>query len=41
VCIDRRRTIIDRCPERHGDRVLFYGQDSEVAFEGIEVARLP
>lgn len=41
VCIDRRRTIIDRCPERHGDRLLFYGQDSDVMFEVVEIARLP
>ncbi len=24
VCIDNRRTLIDRCPERHGDQLLFY-----------------
>ena len=38
VCIDSRRTLIDRCPEQHGDRILFYGQDSDVVFEGVEIA---
>ena len=41
VCIDRRRTLIDRCPEQHGDRMFLYGQDSDVAFEIIEIAALP
>lgn len=41
VCIDRRRTLIDRCPERHGDRVLFYGQDSDITFHEVEIASLP
>jgi len=41
VCIDDRRTLIDRCPEWRGDRMLFYGQDSDVAFEVVEVAALP
>ena len=41
VCIDNRRTLIDRCPERCGDRVLLYGQDSDVTFEVVEIAALP
>ena len=41
VCIDGRRTLIDRCPERHGDRVLLYGLDTNVTFEAVEVAALP
>ena len=41
VCIDGRRTLIDRCPERHGDRVLLYGQDADVTFEVMEIATLP
>lgn len=32
VCIDHRRTIIDRCPERHGDRLLFYALNAGVSF---------
>jgi hypothetical protein len=41
VCIGRQRTLIDRCPERHGDKVLLYGQDGDVIFEVAEVAALP
>jgi hypothetical protein len=40
VCIDQRRTIIDQCPEKRGDRVYLYGQDAEVRFEVSEVAAL-
>ena len=40
VCIDRRRTLIGRCPEQRGDRMIFYGQDSDVAFEVVEIAAL-
>ena len=41
VCIDNRRMLINRCPERLGDRVLLYGQDSDVTFEVVEIAALP
>ena len=41
VCIDGRRTLIDRCPEQRGDRMLLYAQDSEVAFEVAGIAALP
>ena len=41
VCIDGRRTLIDRCPEQRGDRMLLYAHDSEVAFEVAEIAALP
>ena len=41
VCIDGRRTLIDRCPERRGDRMLLYAQDSGVTFEVAEIAALP
>ncbi len=40
VCIDGRRTLIDRCPERRGDKVFFYGQDSDVTFEMLEFTTL-
>jgi hypothetical protein len=40
VCIDGRRTLVDRCPERRGAALLLYGQDAEVAFEIAEVAAL-
>jgi len=33
VCIDHRRTIIDRCPERHGERLIFYALNGGVRFE--------
>jgi hypothetical protein len=33
VCIDHRRTIIDRCPERHGNRLLCYALDGGASFE--------
>ena len=41
VCIDGHRTLIDRCPEQRGGRMLLYAQDSEVAFEVAEIAALP
>jgi len=40
VCIDDRRTLINRCPERSGDRVYFHGQDSNVVFEIVEIVSL-
>jgi beta-fructofuranosidase len=40
VCVGGHTTLIDRCPERRGDRVLFYGQDSAVTFEAVEIAEL-
>lgn len=30
VCIDKRRTLIDRCPEQRGDRLFVYSLDSRV-----------
>ena len=41
VSIDRRRTLIDRCPEQCGARMLLYGLDSDVTFEVVEIASLP
>jgi hypothetical protein len=40
VCIDGRRTLVDRCPERQGETMLLYGQDGEVAFEIAEMESL-
>jgi hypothetical protein len=37
VCIDHRRTLIDRCPERHGDRLLFYALNAQIGFENVDV----
>jgi len=41
VCIDGSRTLIDRCPERRGDKLLLYAQDSAVTFEVVAIAALP
>jgi hypothetical protein len=41
VCIDGRRTLIDRCPGQRGTRVLFYAEDSAVTFDVVEIAALP
>ncbi len=40
VCIDNRRTLIDRCIEHKGTYVYFYGQDSSVKFEVLEVEKI-
>jgi hypothetical protein len=40
VCINGRRTLIDRCPERRGPQLYIYGQDSEVSIEIEVVAKL-
>jgi hypothetical protein len=40
VCIDGRRTLLDRCPQRRGDQVLVYAEDAEVTFEVVEVTAL-
>ena len=40
VCIDGRRTLTDRCPERRGQTMLLYGQDGEVAFEIAQAVSL-
>lgn len=40
VCIDDRRTLIDRCPEQYGQQLFLYAQDSEVTFEVVEIQAL-
>lgn len=40
VCIDERRCLIDRCPELKGERLLFFCQNGQVAFESVQVRRL-
>ena len=40
VCIDERRCLIDRCPALKGERLFFYCQNGQVAFESIEVRRI-
>ncbi|HEX5690854.1 MAG TPA: hypothetical protein VFX76_12665, partial [Roseiflexaceae bacterium] len=40
VCIDGRRTLIDRCPERRGPKLLLYAEDSQVTFDIAEITAL-
>lgn len=40
VCIDGRRTLIDRCPQRRGTQVVMYAEEAEVTFEMVEVTAL-
>jgi beta-fructofuranosidase len=40
VCIDGRCCIVNRCPERRGDRLFFFAQDTGVVFEQVEVRPL-
>ena len=40
VCIDHRRTLINRQAASDGDRLFFYCQDGAATFEGIEVRPL-
>jgi beta-fructofuranosidase len=40
VCVDQRRTVVDRCPELSGERLFFFCQNGEVAFDAIEIAPL-
>jgi beta-fructofuranosidase len=40
VCVDQRRCLIDRCPELSGERLFFFCQNGEVAFDSIEIAPL-
>lgn len=41
VCIDGRRTLLDRCPERRDSRLVIYAEDSDVTFEMREIVALP
>src|SRR5262249_3933690 len=40
VCVDNRRTMINRVKEQAGDRLFFFAQDCDVAFEDIDVRPL-
>ncbi len=40
LCVDKRRCLINRCPELRGDRLFFFAQNSSVAFEMIAVHSL-
>lgn len=39
-CIDGRRCLIDRCPEQHGDGVLFYACNAAALFRDIRLSPL-
>ena len=41
VCIDGRRCIIDRLPERRGEKLFFYCHNGVVSFDDIELHELP
>jgi len=40
VCLDQRRCLIDRCPERTGSRLFFFCHNGEVTFRSIQIASL-
>ena len=40
VCIDGRRCLTDRCPQRQGDQLYFYAQNAEVALHEVTVQPL-
>ena len=37
LCIDNRRCLIDRCPEQHGDSLLFYAWNAAVRLDDLRV----
>jgi hypothetical protein len=37
VCVDHRRTLVNRVPDLHGDRLFIGCQDGRVTFDAIEV----
>ena len=40
VCIDRRRTLVDRWPERRGGAIWFYALDAGVGFADMRIEEL-
>lgn len=40
VCIDRRRCIVNRCPEQHGGQLFFYAHNAHVIFDNLQVEPL-
>lgn len=40
VCIDGRRCIVNRCPERRGNHLFFFAHQSNVTFSRIQIAPL-
>jgi hypothetical protein len=37
LCIDDRRCIVNRCPERRGDRFFLFAQNTQVTFADLQV----
>jgi hypothetical protein len=40
VCVDKRRTLAARLPDREGDQVFAFAQNAEVTFENVELRPL-
>lgn len=40
VCIDKRRCLINRCPELRGDRLFLFCQNGRVIFDKVEIRPL-
>lgn len=40
VCINNRRTLINRCPEKRGETLLLYARNGDVAFNNLEIYAL-
>ncbi|MGQ9632212.1 MAG: LamG-like jellyroll fold domain-containing protein [bacterium] len=40
VCVDNRRTLVNRVSELEGDRLFFFAQNGQVTFDSIEVRPL-
>lgn len=37
LCIEQRRCLVNRCPERRRERLFFFAQDSGVMFAEIRL----
>lgn len=40
VCIDRRRCIINRCPQQQGDQWFFFAHNADVTFYNLQIEPL-
>ncbi len=40
VCIDRRRCIVNRCPQQHGDELFFFAHNADVTFDNLQIEPL-
>jgi hypothetical protein len=41
VCIDGRRCIVNRLPERHGDKLYLFAHNADVVFSNLLIEPLP